>query len=280
MNHFDLAQSFIECCERSDPIDQLAAAFQTALEQLGFGYFACCSHVDPLNPPPSAVMLHNYPAVWVRTFSESKLYEIDPVLLQAERTPFAFFWNDCAFRAQLTGAQTEILAAAGSLGIQRGYTIPIHLSWVPGSLRASCSLVPNAKSIDASSYAVAQLLATHFYAAATRAYHPWNTVTPIVLSPRERQCLELAAQGKSDWVIGRVLGLNKGTAHKYMENVKRRLGVATRVQAIVKALMTRQISFGDVVHIDPEKSARPIPDGCTRSARGPPRSDESIRANR
>ena len=259
MNLFDLAQSFIECCERKDPLDKLASAFKAALEQLGVDYFACCSHVDPLNPPSAAVMLHNYPAAWVSAFSDSKLYEIDPVLLQAERSPFTFFWNDRAFRAQLTGAQTEILAAAGSLGIQRGYTIPIHLSWVPGALRASCSLVPNGKSIDASSCAVAQLLATHFYAAATREYHPWTSVTPIALSPRERQCLELAAQGKSDWVIGRVLGLSKGTAHKYMENIKRRLGVATRVQAIVQALMTRQISFGDVVqvdgHVDPDDSS-------------------------
>jgi DNA-binding CsgD family transcriptional regulator len=70
------------------------------------------------------------------------------------------------------------------------------------------------------------------------------------LSRRERQCLELAAQGKSDWVSSRILGLSERTVHNHVENAKRRLQVATRMQAVMHALAGQQISLGDVVRRD------------------------------
>jgi LuxR family transcriptional regulator, quorum-sensing system regulator CciR len=75
------------------------------------------------------------------------------------------------------------------------------------------------------------------------------------LTRRERQCLELAAQGKSDWVAGRILGISERTVHNHIEHAKRRLGVATRVQAIVHALVSRQIAFGDVIRSTAEEDA-------------------------
>jgi len=67
------------------------------------------------------------------------------------------------------------------------------------------------------------------------------------LSERERQCLELAAQGKDDWAIGSLLCISERTAHNHIERAKRRLGVCTRVQVIVHALSEGQIAFGDVI---------------------------------
>lgn len=251
MNHFDLARSFIERCHRGESIDVLAEAFRTAVQQLGFRYFACWSHVDPLRPPNGAVMLHNYPAVWVHTFSDSQLYKVDPVLLYAERSRVPFFWDDPSFCARLTALQKEILEAAGTFGIAHGYTIPIHVPWVADAPGASCSLVPDATSIDARSYFAAQLMAIYLYEVASRV-RTLQTIAPsMVLSARERQCLELAAQGKSDWVIGRLLGLREPTVHTYIERAKRRLGVVTRVQAIVHALAARQICLDDVVKTEP-----------------------------
>ncbi|MGH8176104.1 MAG: LuxR C-terminal-related transcriptional regulator, partial [Steroidobacter sp.] len=46
------------------------------------------------------------------------------------------------------------------------------------------------------------------------------------------------------------LGLSERTVHNHIESAKRRLKVATRVQAIVQALASRQISFGDVIRLE------------------------------
>jgi DNA-binding CsgD family transcriptional regulator len=254
VNHFDLAQSFIERCKSSARSADLAAAFQQALETLGFRYFACCSHVDPLKPPRWAVMLDTYPEEWVRSFSELQLYEIDPVFIYANRTLLPFFWDAPEFRASLTPLQQEILIEANRYGIAHGHTIPIHSPNSPNAFRASCSVVPDAASIEPSSYATVQLMACYLYDAASREADGQEArAVQRKLSRRERQCLELAAQGKSDWVAGRLLGISERTVHNHIENAKRRLGVATRVQAIVHALATRQISFGDVIKSEPSE---------------------------
>jgi DNA-binding CsgD family transcriptional regulator len=101
-----------------------------------------------------------------------------------------------------------------------------------------------------SSYFAAQLMACYMYVAAARRLNAQRPLQSPRLSARERECLELAAHGKSDWAAGMLLGISERTVHNHIESAKRRLGVATRVQAIVRALTTGQISLGDVVRAD------------------------------
>lgn len=248
MNQFDIVQGFLEYGKAGSPSPEaLAAEFLKAVQALGFRHFACCSHVDPIYPPPEAVMMHNYPGGWVRTYSEAKLYETDPVLKCAESSPVPFFW-DTAFQSQpITTPQKTMMADAASYGIMHGYTMPLRLSWLPGSLRASCTVIPDSAPIDTRSYLAVEVAATYLYFSASRAHAPWLAATRVDLTRRERQCLTLVAQGKSDWIIGQVLGLGESTVHYHVEQLKRRLHVATRSQAVVQALLSGQISFGDVV---------------------------------
>jgi DNA-binding CsgD family transcriptional regulator len=62
------------------------------------------------------------------------------------------------------------------------------------------------------------------------------------LSPRETECLRLSARGKTDIQIGRVLGISPRTARFHVENAKKKLGVATRVQAVAEALRIKVIA--------------------------------------
>jgi len=67
------------------------------------------------------------------------------------------------------------------------------------------------------------------------------------LSKRERECLLLAAQGKSDWAIAELLGLSERTAHHAIERAKHKYGVSTRVQAIVHAIAAGEFSAADTI---------------------------------
>jgi DNA-binding CsgD family transcriptional regulator len=265
MNQFEVAQGFIEQCQAGAPAGVLAQAFQRATETLGFRHFACCSHVDPLKPPRRAVMLHTYPKEWAQLFSELELFEIDPVFLHASRSLVPFFWDTQAFNDELSPPQQEIFHEARRYGLTRGYTIPIHSVESPRDFRASCSVVPDSESIEPAAYLALQLMAFYMYDAASKdvqAKDPPPVQKP--LSRRERQCLELAAQGKSDWVSSRILGLSERTVHNHVENAKRRLQVATRMQAVVHALAGQQISLGDVVRCDARAPATAEPARLSR----------------
>jgi len=243
MHPFDIAQEFIDICERDREPVPLKAAFSRATQVLGFRHFACCSHVDPLDPPAGAVVALDYPSEWVEFFSERRLDRIDPVFRFADCTAVPFAWEEPAFLATLGRKQRAILDAARAMGLDRGYTIPIH---APLAFPASCSLVPDSDRIGRGAYRTAHLMAAYLHGALAPPVDAY--LNGGNLSKRERECLELAAQGKSDWAIGRILGIGERTAHKYIERAKRRFGVTSRTQAIVRALFHHSISFGDILH--------------------------------
>lgn len=249
MEPFDLAQSFLERSAQATSTRALTDAFQIALEHLGFRYFACCSHVDPRDVPDGAVMIYNYPPSWVREYLERKLHEVDPVLMYAEQTSLPFSWESPDFRSRLSTHQKRLLAEARSAGLARGYTIPMPRSRTARA--ASCSVVPDSRIIAADSYFAVQLMATYLYEVVIQSQGSKSRAGAIgCLSVRERQCLELVAQGKSDSEIGRILQISAHTAHHHVERAKRRLRVATRAQAVVRAAEAGQISIGDVIRAD------------------------------
>lgn len=256
MDLLDLTQSFVERCERAAPASELAATFQSALEQMGFRYFACCSHVNPRSPPQRAVVLHNYPKPWERSYADRNLHEFDPVFLRAEKEILPFLWDAPEFRVALTPPQRRLMREAVSVGIAHGYTVPIHLPWAAGALRASCSVVPDSRSIDIRAHRAVQVMSTYLYSSLgyqndLRAAREAATRIGPILSPRERQCLELVARGKSDWDISQLLRISEHTVHKHVEAAKRRLGVSTRMQAVVWAVQRGEICLGDVVPVSP-----------------------------
>jgi len=250
---FELAKSFVEQHGRKVPLPELKHVFATALQELGIRYFACCQHADPLNPRNAALMFQNYPAEWVRYYGESGHFRIDPVFRFADERMLPFYWSDPEFRASLSQAQREILIEAAGYGIVKGYTVPVR---PPGAQTASCSVVPDSESdIDPATGQAVFVMASFMFDAMLRAKSECSAVRSVVLSGRERQCLELAAQGKDDWTIGLLLSISERTAHNHIERAKRRLGVCTRVQVIVHALSDGQISFGDVIRMEPRRDS-------------------------
>jgi DNA-binding response OmpR family regulator len=57
----------------------------------------------------------------------------------------------------------------------------------------------------------------------------------VGLREREVETLTWAARGKTFWEIGEILGLSKRTVEFHLESARRKLGVATRTQALIKA---------------------------------------------
>jgi len=246
VKQFDIARTFIEQDSKTTPLDDLKLAFAQATQDLGFRFFSCSAHIDPLRPPAPALVFQSYPREWVRHFSDNGLYVIDPVFRHAARTLLPFSWDDEDFQASLTPDQSDILRTAEKFGLAHGYTVPIH---GPYAISASCSVVPYSDRVHPASREAIYIMAVFMYDAMLRKLSNTGALDPtrLRLSNRERQCLELAAQGKSDWEIGAIMGIAERTVHAHIESAKRRLGVTTRVQAIVHSLFGQQLAFRDVI---------------------------------
>lgn len=58
---------------------------------------------------------------------------------------------------------------------------------------------------------------------------------PVQLSEREAEVLAWSARGKTSGEIATILGLSKRTIDFHMDNAREKLGVATRIEAVVRA---------------------------------------------
>ncbi len=64
----------------------------------------------------------------------------------------------------------------------------------------------------------------------------------VRVTARESEVLGWVAAGKSDWAIGQILNISGKTVNFHVENAKRKLGVGTRVQAVIAAMRSGIIS--------------------------------------
>jgi LuxR family quorum-sensing system transcriptional regulator CciR len=216
--------------------------------QQGFDYFALVDHVDLRRERQPAVRLQNYPKSWAMVMDRRGYFPHDPVNALCGRTSVGFAWSDVPRLMTLNSLQQEILSEAQREGLGDGFTVPIH---VPGEFSASASFgVRPARAFPRAAIPVIQYAGCFAFEAARRLARRAREETlaevPPTLTQRQTDCLVLVAQGKSDWDIGRILGLSQKTVHNYVEAAKRRYGVASRTQLVVRAIYDSHISFREV----------------------------------
>ena len=66
---------------------------------------------------------------------------------------------------------------------------------------------------------------------------------------RQIECLQMIALGKSDWSISKILGISENTVKYHVKAILKHYKVATRNQAIIRALF-----YGDITYMDVEVS--------------------------
>ncbi len=235
--------AFAEMCDKARAVEEIAALFMREIRALGFSYGACASHVDPLKPPPGAVMMVDYPRLWLERFSARKYALRDPVFKAARLQALPFQWSDARFRSELAPDQIEILNEAADAGLSDGFTIPIH---APDALPASCSLAIGPDGVDPLNVRQAHWYGVYAHESARRLLTRDARPQKPLLGARERQCLELIGQGKDDYAASVILGVSEHTVHNAIRRAMAKYGVATRVQAFVRALRDGEIQLEDV----------------------------------
>lgn len=241
--------AFVRQCNLTQSEEQLFALLDEATRRLGFDQFAMIHQVDLAAPPEDAIYVASYNPDWVETIIEQRYYLDDPVHAASAKTAVGFLWSDLGKMIELTPRQNEIMEKARKFGLSDGFTVPVH---VPGEYRGTCSfstcslekLVPDALP-------QAQLIGSFAFEAARRIMRARcrDKMAPVPdLTSRQLDCVTLVAMGKTDWEIGRILGITESTAHEHVEAARKRYGVGRRTQLVIRALFDGQITFSDILH--------------------------------
>jgi LuxR family quorum-sensing system transcriptional regulator CciR len=239
-----VAAEFVAAGQGVESAADLDNLLEFAAAELGFSFHALVYHGSPARASDTRLALIDYPGSWQERFDADGLYRIDPVQCACRTQLVGFAWSELGALLRLAPRQRRILEESRRHGIGEGFTVPIHL---PGERAASCSFATRAGSaLPARNLMAAQLVGQFGFELSRRVGRTRPRSTER-LSPRQRECVLLMAQGKSDWEIARILDLSEETVTKYLNTARSRFDVARRTQLAIVALHDGEIGFDEVL---------------------------------
>lgn len=185
------------------------------------------------------LLYSTYSSSWNSRYTSSDIDFSDPYIELAKNTLIPVLWDLEA----TNDAHTRFCKLALAYGIPpRGMTTGLR---DPNGNDVYFSVSSNMRAIDwkrkmKGNSLILQMVGAAFHAAVSRLCPS----PKIKLSPRERDTLSWAAQGKTAWETSKILGISEGTVNQYLHASRRKLKVSSKTQCVAYAqelgLLTRQ----------------------------------------
>ncbi|WP_417450775.1 helix-turn-helix transcriptional regulator [Kordiimonas sp.] len=236
LEYFRLAMDFIDKSKRAKSLTALGEAFQATNRQLGFEHYACISSVEFGAMPEGAVFLADYPSDWSNYYLEEHFGRASRVLQVSLKEHMPFSWDSSGTILSMKDDPDP----AASDGLLYGITVPVH---IVGAFPGTVNVIGHARDITSAAEHSVHLMGVYLHDAALRlAKKEGRETRPLIrLTPRERECLQWVAAGKTDWEISSIISIAERTVHNHIESAKAKLEVNSRVQAVVKAFLSNLI---------------------------------------
>jgi len=230
-----LEQSTLDFVEKLDGIENpeiVCDTFQKFIENLGFSNGACLRMPDKGERLWDCVLMNTRPDEWSSEYVEQDYFLRDPMALELGRSYMPFGWSDVEETRKFSKSESEIMDWTSDFGMDSGFVVPIFET--SGNV-ALVSLAGENVELPEDTRGAASLASIYLH---NRLFTLKRMVQEdsVSLTPREVECLHWVAAGKSDWQIGQILNISAKTVNYHIENVKRKFGVATRIQAVVAAM--------------------------------------------
>lgn len=244
----DLVSEYMERVLNAPHLDKLKDITSDTLKKYGFGKYSYLG----LNPHPttfvqkfpsafykSVFVQSTYPQKWVAHYKRNFFFYVDPILGTA-KTSFLPFWWDVDRSADVVSRQEKIvLKRGGEHGIKRGIVVPIH---APAGEFAALALatdegIDELEKIWEDKQHELHLIGTYYHAAIWEKFFQRKVEPTPRLSPRELQCLQWSARGKTIWEISKILGVSQATAKFYMQSAMHKMNTNNKTHAVSKALV-------------------------------------------
>jgi DNA-binding CsgD family transcriptional regulator len=226
------------------PLEPVMAAI---VRGFGFDSFMYAMTTDPRPHHDSrSYVWTTLPAEWIAEYDRNAYVEVDPriTLTWGRTTPL--IWDSATIDGD--ARVRRFLDHAGRYEIRSGVAVafsdPTHArfgvafnsSISPVTEHRHREIVNNLGNLMVLTAEFHDVFMARFV---RRGLPPSQEGQP--LSPRERQCLQMAARGLTSADIGIKLGIAERTANFHFSNAISKLGVLNRHEAIAKALTTGQI---------------------------------------
>lgn len=182
-----------------------------------------------------------YPEPYQRLYQDRAFIGRDPAVAHCLTSDRPLIWTE-----QIYGpASYDVMEESRAYGLGHGLSVPVH------DADSSVSMLSLGRDRPFDSQAErdrvlddARVLAHCIHAAGRQLIVPGLLAQRRPpLSPREKECFQLVAQGKSNWDMGRILGISEAAAAFHVKNLLKKLHVSSRTQAVALGMALGMLTW-------------------------------------
>ena len=216
------------------------SAFRSLIESYGLDTFACGSF-DALDLASSSYLSVGWPENFAKFYYGDQRLSPDPMRTIIPTAPGPVAWSDLLSSSRRGRAMRRSVEMSSDFGWRESLVIPLS---PPATRRFIVSVKGPRGALSPEEREVLTRAGTAFYER-LRSFDltPSAQEDAIELTAREAACLTLIALGLSDEAVGDQLGISQATAHKHIENSKRKLRALNRTHAVAIAVRRRLVSL-------------------------------------
>ncbi|MGU3359192.1 autoinducer binding domain-containing protein [Methylobacterium sp. M6A4_1b] len=232
----DQTLGFLRALDRTASADDVGRLLVD--EFAAFGVSHAMAGMVPRKGTPSRqqhghVLVNTFPAAWSRRYLARGYAFHDPTVRHLADTTVPFAWSDLRERFGDDAGARRVMEEAGDFSLRDGVTVP--LMTLDGEM-AGFSLSGERLAMNPGDRPMLHLIATYAFGHLLRLRGPAASARTAKLAPREREALQWAAEGKTDWEIGEVMGISTHGVDFHLRSARTKLGTTNRTQAVAVAL--------------------------------------------
>ncbi|MFN7166781.1 MAG: helix-turn-helix transcriptional regulator [Pannonibacter sp.] len=223
----------IRSVQSAETPEATIAALSAFVEGYGFERIFLGQLVNPANVPLKDIL---YISDWPEELKAHRRTQMailhDPVARCALRSKCPFTWSQARELGSKMGQR--VVDMVHDYGIADGMMFPMHaLHSISGGVSLGGSQKMNLSGIEVRELEIV---------CQTAYYHLENMLGPFPyqklaeLTPRETECVQFAAAGKSNWEIARILGIEEDTVKKALGRAGGKLNAVNRAHIVATAI--------------------------------------------
>jgi LuxR family quorum sensing-dependent transcriptional regulator len=218
----------IDSMKRAPAPETVLDIFDKTLADLGADYFGIHFLPRPEDRLDDMSIVCKVPPDWRRLYDEGNFCQHDPSIRYSRHTVLPFDWASSPYNRETEPLAKEVMDRARDFNVHKGVVVPI-----PSPCGVVGGVWIGGPDFDDREIfrPILQLLGLHVF---HRLEHLSGRRFERVagLTEREREVMAWAAEGKTAWEIGCILGISHRTVETYFYHACKKLGASNRIQAV------------------------------------------------